>query len=70
MRIGNLMKHILPAILLIFHLLPASIVAEESEWRQMREQMIEEIKQDMYHARRYIGQAQFSERVLAAIGKV
>jgi len=70
MHIGNLMKHILPVILLSFSLLPVSIIAEENEWRQMRERMIEEIKQDMYQARHYVGQAQFSERVLAAIGKV
>ena len=70
MRVGKLMKHILLVILLILPLLPASIISEKNEWRQMLEQMIEEIKQDMYHARHYIGQAQFSERVLAAIGKV
>ncbi len=64
------MKHILPVVLLSFSLLPVSIIAEEYEWRKMRERMIEEIKQDMYQARHYVGQGQFSEQVLAAIGKV
>ena len=70
MHRGNLMKHILPVVLLSFSLLPVSIIAEEYEWRKMRERMIEEIKQDMYQARRYVGQGKFSERVLMAIGKV
>ena len=64
------MKHIMLVVLLSFSLLPVSIIAEEYEWRKMRERMIEEIKQDMYQARHYVGQAQFSEPVLKAIGKV
>jgi protein-L-isoaspartate(D-aspartate) O-methyltransferase len=64
------MKQILPVILLSLLLLPVSNLAREYEWRQMRERMIEEIKQDMYQARHYVGREQFSQRVLSAIGKV
>jgi|TARA_B100001964_G_C14194590_1_gene582719 protein-L-isoaspartate(D-aspartate) O-methyltransferase len=67
---GDLMKHVLMTILLSNALLTVALVAAGGEWQQMREQMIEEIKQDMYQARHYTGREQFSQRVLNAMARV
>lgn len=55
-------------VLLLF--IVVTISAGEDEWQTMRDQMIEEIKQDMYRARHYTGKEMLSDQVLAAMAKV
>jgi len=63
-------KHQLPRILLIVLLVPHCLLADQKEWSQMRDQMIEEIEQDMLRARRYVGKSTLSPEVLEAISRV
>ena len=42
----------------------------ERDWQSMRKQLVEEIIEDTYRTREYLGKSRLSEEVLAAIGKV
>ncbi|HAK52696.1 MAG TPA: protein-L-isoaspartate O-methyltransferase [Gammaproteobacteria bacterium] len=42
----------------------------ERDWQSMRKQLVEEIIEDTYRTREYLGKSRLSEQVLAAIGKV
>jgi len=69
------MKHVLLMVLLSIALIAptgvaAAAVAAGGEWQQMREQMIDAIKRDMYQARQFTGREKFSAQVLKAMTSV
>ena len=69
------MKHVLLMVLLSIALIAptgvaAAAVAAGGEWQQVREQMIDAIKRDMYQARQFTGREKFSAQVLKAMTSV
>jgi protein-L-isoaspartate(D-aspartate) O-methyltransferase len=65
-QIGNLVI----VQLIVMLVAPSWSLASEEEWSKMRNQMIKEIEQDMYHARSYVGKESLSNEVIAAISRV
>lgn len=61
--------HVLVLLIVGLMALPLSL-AGDREWSKMRKQMIVEIEQDMFYARRHIGKETLSASVLAAVESV
>ncbi len=62
------LENLLAIVLLLCMAVAAD--ARDDEWQSMRNEMIEEIKQDMYAARSYTGKEALSDRVLTALARV
>lgn len=58
----------LPKIL--FFWLTQGVCGVERDWQSMRKQLVDEIIEDAYRTREYLGKSELSEQVLAVIGTV